>query len=120
MKFFQMLRLFLFALFCIFTTQTYAQVYPGQVSFGKVPVPKNHYQEEYNFDTVVNAAAWKSVTRGLNVGFATTDELFFRSEVPEMSQSSMSLEATSWKNERVNAQLLIWSPDTINHIRVRA
>ena len=40
-----------------------------------------------------------------------------RCEVPSLNQGNGIWEATGWKGERLNAQLLLWSPDTIEQIR---
>ena len=94
----------------------FCQLYKGQLSFSKVPVPGAHYQQEYTFDTVVRTTAWNNEAKGMHVSFASTDELYFRSEVPELNTNA-SWEASGWKGERLNAQILVWSPDTINQVR---
>lgn len=95
----------------------YGQVYKGQMASTKVPAPAHHYQEEYTFDTTVNPAAWTVQNKGLNVSYATTDELFFRSEVPIL-ETERNWEATGWRGERLNTQILVWSPDTLKQVRV--
>ena len=97
---------------------SYGQVYKGQMDFSKVPVPPAHYNEEYHFDTTVNSAAWASLGRGMHVAFGSTDQLYFRSEVPELANASQSFQATAWKGERVNSQLLVWSADTLKQVRL--
>ena len=97
---------------------SYGQVYRGQLDFSKVPVPPAHYQEEYNFDTTVNSAAWTTQAKGMHVAFGSTDQLYFRSEVPELATESKTLQATAWKGERINSQVLVWSADTLNQVRV--
>jgi hypothetical protein len=54
----------------------------------------------------------------LHVSFATTDELFFRSEVPELQKEALTWEGKGWKGERLNIQILVWSPDTLSQVRV--
>jgi hypothetical protein len=97
---------------------SYGQVYRGQLDFSKVPVPPAHYQEEYNFDTTVNSAAWTNQAKGMHVAFGSTDQSYFRSEVPELATESKTLQATAWKGERINSQILVWSADTLNQVRV--
>ena len=80
----------------------------------KVPVPVQHRYEEYTFDTTVNQSAWNSLDKGLHVTFATTDQLFFRSEVPVLDKISAQWNAAGWKGERLNVQVLVWSSDTQN------
>lgn len=104
-------------LLIFFSANVFAQVYNGQLSFSKVPVPAAHYMPEYTFDTMLNEAAWAEQKKGLHVSFASTDELYFRREVPELPQESLSLQATGWKGERLNTVVLVWSPDTIQQVR---
>ena len=92
---------------------------PGQIPLSVIPQPAWHYQEEYTFDTIIDPGKWNSVKPGLHASFATTNELFFRREVPGMA-NSQSLEATVWKGERLNAQLLLWSQDTLDQVRIIA
>ncbi|MEP6615094.1 MAG: glycoside hydrolase domain-containing protein [Ginsengibacter sp.] len=98
---------------------TIGQAYKGQIEYSKVPGTSPHYQGEYTFDTTLNPAAWNKQAKGLHVSFVSTDDLYFRSEVPELQTESLSWQATGWKGERLNAQALIWSPDTLKQLRVR-
>ena len=66
-----------------FFSVSFAQVYKGQLEFGKIPVPAHHYQQEYTFDTTLNVAAWVAQKKGLHVSFASPDASYMRSEVPE-------------------------------------
>jgi len=85
---------------------------------GKVPVPPYHFEPEYTFDAPSDPARWSAQQHGLNVSFASTDQAYFRSEVPDLPQPFQVWEATGWKGERLNTQLVAWSPDTVNQIRV--
>jgi len=95
----------------------YGQVYKGQFDFSKIPGPVHHYQEEYTFDTALNAVAWTGQKKGLHVSFASTDESYFRTEVPLLENETSSFEGNAWKGERLNAEILVWSPDTLNQVR---
>jgi hypothetical protein len=95
----------------------YGQVYKGQFDFSKIPGPVHHYQEEYTFDTALNAVAWTGQKKGLHVSFASTDESYFRTEVPVLENETSSFEGNAWKGERLNAEILVWSPDTLNQVR---
>lgn len=96
---------------------SFGQVYKGQMDLTKIPVPPGHYQDEYHFDTTVNTAAWNAQEKGMHVAFGSTDQLYFRSEVPELQSEPVSWQATGWKGERINSQVLIWSTDTLNQVR---
>src|SRR5215217_1120000 len=93
------------------------QPYKGMLEFSKLPVPPPHYLQEYTFDTTLNAEAWNIQKKGLHVSFASTDELYFRSEVPELEKEATTWQETGWKGERLNTQILVWSPDTLNQVR---
>lgn len=94
------------------------QVYKGQVEGSKVPLPTAHYQEEYTFDTTLNPSVWSRQSKGLHTSFVSTDELYFRSEVPEITSEVKSLQVNAWKGERVNVEILVWSPDSLKQVRL--
>ena len=104
-------------LFCFISAAGISQSYKGQLDLSKLPVPPQHYEQEYTFDTTLNPDAWRSQKQGLHVSFASTDELYFRTEVPELGKETTSWIATGWKGERINAQVLVWSPDTLEQVR---
>ena len=109
----------LVCLSCISSVIVFGQVYKGQLNLSKLPVPSQHYQQEYTFDTVLNPEAWRTQEAGLHVSFASTDELYFRTEVPELEKENTNWAATGWKGERMNAQIVIWSPDTLQQLRLK-
>lgn len=102
----------------IYSGLSYAQLQKGQVDPLKVLIPDWHYQDEYTFDRPSDPASWQKQSAGLNVAFGSADELYLRCEVPQPEGVSASWEATGWKGERMNAQLLVWSPDTLKQIRL--
>jgi len=89
----------------------------GSIDSALIPIPFLHYQQEYSFDKSVNPALWEKQKSGLNVSFASTDEAYFRTEVPAITETK-TLKLNGWKGERLNSMILIWSADTINQIRV--
>ena len=94
-----------------------AQVYKGQVDSTLLPGLSPHYQDEFTFDKCTNPTLWNS-QKGLHVGFGSTDALYFRTEVPEMKEE-LSCSGIGWKGERLNAQLLVWSSDTLEQVRFK-
>jgi len=98
---------------------THAQQFKGQMNIAAVPAPNMHYQEEYTFDKPIDPAKWNSQTAGMHVSFGSTDKLYFRTEVPDLDKQTSTWEETGWKGERLNAQLLVWSPDTIQQVRLK-
>ncbi|HUP11319.1 MAG TPA: glycoside hydrolase domain-containing protein, partial [Niastella sp.] len=91
----------------------------GKISVSAVPAPQPHYQQEYTLDAPVNAAAWNNQPSGMQVSFASGDKLYFRTEVPALEKTTDAWERTAWRGERVNAQVLVWSSDTVQQVRVK-
>ena len=113
-----MLRIYCFITVLFFYVTASTQPYKGEIKDStKVPVSYPHYESEYTFDVCTNPSLWQSQTRELNASFVTTDKKYFRTEVPEI-EKSVTWEVTGWKGERVNAQILVWSVDTLNQVRV--
>ncbi len=90
----------------------------AQIDRSKIPPPQQHFQPEYSFDVSADPARWAQQAGGLHVSFGSTDESYMRSDVPELANETRSWEATGWRGERLNALLLIWSPDTLRQIRL--
>jgi len=95
------------SLLSLFSCVTYGQVYKGQVDFSKIPSATPHYQEEYTYDSTINVPAWNELKSGVHVSFASTDQLYFRTELPGLKFESVSLSETGWRGERLNAQILV-------------
>ncbi|HET9745258.1 MAG TPA: glycoside hydrolase domain-containing protein [Chitinophagaceae bacterium] len=95
------------------------KIYSQQASIDSalIPIPFLHYQQEYNFDKSTNPEAWSRQAPGLHVSFASTDESYFRAEVPVITETQKWV-SSGWKGERLNFMLLLWSPDTIEQVRV--
>src|SRR5215813_9040579 len=101
----------------LFSCLTYGQVYKGQVDFSKIPSTPSHYQEEFTYDSTINVPAWNALKSGVHVSFASTDQLYFRTELPALKSESTSLSETAWRGERLNAQILVWARDTVKQVR---
>ena len=100
------------------TSLAFAQLQRAQIDPAKVPIPPQHFQPEYTFDAPGDPLRWATQQSGLNAAFGSTDELYMRSEAPDLPNESQRWEDIGWKGERLNAQLLIWSPDTLSQIRI--
>src|ERR1700676_5434664 len=100
-------------LFALFTS---AQTQKGEIDITKVPAAKEHFQDEYTFDSPTEPARWLNQKPGLQVSFASTDQIYFRTEVPDLKKTS-EWQIGGWKGERVNTMILVWSPDTLNQVR---
>ena len=90
----------------------------GEIKAIHLPVLTPHYQDEYTMEEIVDEAAWVGQS-GLNAAFGSTDYLYFRREKPDVDKKNMSFEQTAWRGERVNMQLLVWSSDTMEQVRVK-
>ena len=88
----------------------------AQIDANRLPVLAPHYQPEYTFDEPMAAAAWKEVGSGLHAAVGSTEQAYFRAEVPSQNIHA-TWEATGWRNERLNTQLLVWSPDSLRQVR---
>jgi hypothetical protein len=99
--------------------QVEAQQSKGAFDASAVPAPKPHYQPEYTFDVPVDASAWQSQPSGLQVSFASINKLYFRTEVPALEKTTDVWEKTGWRGERINAQVLVWSSDTVRQVRFK-
>jgi len=94
-------------------------MYPGQINPSAIPKLNQHYQDEFTFDVPRDSLRWQNQKPGIHVSFASTDEKYFRSEVPEIKSGETLLwEMSGWKGERLNTSILIWSQDTLNQIRI--
>jgi hypothetical protein len=102
----------------IFSYPAFSQPQKARVDSSLLPQIAPHYQEEYEFDASTNAQAWLSHPSGLHISFGSTEQLYFRREVP-VTTKLVQQQFVAWKGERVNMQVLVWSPDTINQVRFR-
>src|SRR3954465_11942566 len=89
------------------------QVYKGQIDSTILPATgPAHYIPEYDYDVCANPQAWTTATAGMHVAFGSGDELYFRKEVPSIANEAAVWQATGWKGERLNTQIVVWSADT--------
>ena len=67
--------------------------------------------------TAEEQAEWDNVKSGLNGAWATIDSLYSRSVVPQVAPVK-TLRLSGWKGERLSAQILLWSKDAADGVRV--
>jgi hypothetical protein len=109
--------LFLNFLFAAIVT---AQGYKGEIDSALLPpTGTSHYVSEYTLDAPVNSAIWQNEKPGMHAAFGAEDVLYFRTEVPQIENETTSWEATGWKGERLNTQIVVWSPDTLEQVRFK-
>jgi hypothetical protein len=107
-----------FSLNLLFAYNASSQIYKGRIDSSILPkIGSAHYEPEYTLDHSVNPEAWTNEKPGLHAAFGSEAQLYFRTEVPETKKETNSWEATGWRGERLNTQILIWSPDTLNQVR---
>lgn len=62
------------------------------------------------------ASDWSNAPQGLNASFASTGIRFVKSKIPNVGPKN-TWEATAWRGERLSAQLVLWSNDSISNVR---
>jgi hypothetical protein len=88
----------------------------GLIDSALIPKPYLHYQKEYDFDKSIDPGKWE-LQKNLHVSFVSTDEAYFRTEVPGINETK-TWTATGWKGERLNTMILVWSADTVSQVRL--
>src|SRR5688572_4769951 len=112
-----MKKIFLLVISASCIATNFAQQSIGKINASLLPSTAPHYQNEYDFDVSANPSAWNAVSPGLHASFGSTEELYFRKEVPFKVEATQK-QATAWKGERINFQLLVWSADTLEQVRL--
>lgn len=74
----------------------------------------NTYQEATLPVKVVSD--WESLPSGLQTSLGSIDERYVKHEIPKVAQS-LEWKGAAWRGERVSAQLVVWSKDSIEQIR---
>ncbi|GGB12543.1 DUF4091 domain-containing protein [Puia dinghuensis] len=103
-------------IYSLFPTLTNAQIEKAAIDLNNLQAPQPHYLPEYIFDSTTDATRWLDEKHGLKVSFASTDRHYFRTEVPDVKETT-TWQAVGWKGERLNALVLVWSPDTLEQVR---
>jgi hypothetical protein len=91
--------------------------HPGRVDDRHTPALHAHFEPEHAFDKPMDSRRWTQETQGLHAAFGSTDTVYFRSEVPTVSRDAQSWEGTGWRGERLNALVLVWSPEPVEQVR---
>ena len=50
---------------------------------------------------------WETVAEGLNISWGSSNERYHKEYIPEVKNNTQ-LEIWGWKNERLNAQIVVW------------
>lgn len=67
--------------------------------------------------TADTLADWSGVAPGLHAAWGTTDRRYPRSVAPDATEETCRL--TAWRGERVSAELLLWSADSVGGVACR-
>ena len=114
-----MSRLVLICFSChCFVGMAYSQPLPGQIDRQRTPALSPHFEAELAYDAPVDSERWTRVSPGLHAAFGSTEAIYFRSEVPQLSNAARSWEAIGWRGERLNAVILVWSAVPLEQVRV--
>jgi hypothetical protein len=60
-------------------------------------------------------AEWSKVSQDLNVSFGSIDTRYAKSSIPAM-EKAMAWKGSGWRNERVSAQVVLWSSADIEQV----
>jgi len=108
------------ALYLYMLGTAFGQALPGQIDPQRTPALSPHFEPELAYDSPVDNEAWTRVPSGLHAGFGTTDDIYFRSEVPRIGDDARAWDAVGWRGERLNALVLVWSRESLEQVRVEA
>ena len=100
----------------LFSSAAFTQDNRGMFNPALLPASPGHYLAEFTADTPANKQAWLEQQKGLQVSFGSSGRSYFRTEVP-VKTPQMIWEASGWKGEKLNTQLLVWSADSLQQVR---
>jgi len=89
----------------------------GKIDAKRIPALHAHLEPEHAYDAPADARSWATQSPGMHAGFGDTGRSYLRSEIPVLRESE-SWEGTGWRGERLNALVLVWSPDSLEQVRV--
>ena len=73
-----------------------------------------HYQEAPN-PVATNPALWSEV-KAPQVSWGSTDMRYKKEEPAAIRRIQKTINLTAWKGEKVSAQLVVWTPETLNNL----
>src|SRR6478735_2710335 len=84
------------------------QNYKGKIDGSLLPVSGSHYEPEFLFDSTTDGSFWLKQSAGLHAAFGSTDQLYFRTDVPTIENENAAFKTKGWRGERLNAQVVVW------------
>lgn len=88
----------------------------GCTTSGQKPADCQTYVEANIPGTVISD--WNSVTEGLHASLGSIDRRYEKQEIPDV-KVKQAWRGSAWKGERVSAQLVLWSRDSVEQVRLR-
>lgn len=88
----------------------------GCTSSGQKPDGCQTYAEANIPVTVISD--WNTVDGGLHASFGSIDHRYEKHEIPDV-EGNEAWSGSAWKGERVSAQLVLWSKDSVRQVRFR-
>lgn len=61
---------------------------------------------------------WSALGEGINVSWGSSNERYHKKYIPTLKASSTQT-ITGWQNERLNAQLVVWSKDSLFDLNIQ-
>ena len=61
---------------------------------------------------------WETVADGLNVSWGSSNQRYHKEYIPDLEKNNQ-LEISGWRNERLNAQVVVWSKDSLKNLNVK-
>ena len=61
---------------------------------------------------------WSSVSPGVQASIGSIDERYIQHEIPKIAKTT-HWEGAAWKGERVSAQIILWSKDSVPCVRMK-
>ena len=80
--------------------------------------PKDCSNYEEAVLPVVVTTNWAEVPSGIQSSIGSIDERYIQHEVPEVTPST-NWNATAWKGERMSAQVILWSKDSVQSVELK-
>jgi len=87
------------------------------ISVTGLAYPYKIYDSEAGNPVTDKVTSWSSISPGLHASFVSNDLRFSQSEIPQIIQL-YATHLTGWRGERLSAQVLLWSRENIQGIKV--
>jgi hypothetical protein len=76
------------------------------------------YLEEPEVPQAFEDQDWEAIDPGMHVSWGSSNDRYDKARIPKLIRSQ-DHRLTGWRNERLNAQILVWSKDSLEALTVR-